>query len=235
MATTGTAAVNPYYDADGITIHRGDCLEIMAALAPVNVVLADPPYNVGKNYASHNDAMPWGEYVDWLRCRLTACASLASEVVFFPGKNNLLAAHEVLDGTGLRPIRVLGWHKKEFAGDQWNGGPAMSWEPVIWASSATKPAFNKLYGPWGRDFLVVNSTHGDPFAKLHPCPKPVQVMRWLVGLFCPPGGTVLDPFAGTGATLRAAKDLGRRAIGIELEPAYCDAAITRLAQGVLAF
>jgi site-specific DNA-methyltransferase (adenine-specific) len=227
-------AVTPYYDADGITLYAGDCLKVLPNLAPVDVVITDPPYNVGKAYASHDDNLPPDAYLEWLRARLAACATLAGEVVYFPGRNNLLATLEVLHGTGLRPVRVLGWHKREFAGDMWNGGPAMCWEPVVWASSAQRPAFNKLFGPWGRDFLVINATHGDPFFKLHPCPKPVEVMRWLVGLFCPPGGTVLDPFAGTGATLRAAKDLGRKAVGIELEPAYCDAAIHRLGQGVLA-
>jgi site-specific DNA-methyltransferase (adenine-specific) len=194
----------------------------------------DPPYNARMPYGEHNDAMPAEQYEAWLRGILGQCAALAPEVVFFPGARNLLGASALLEGTGLRPVRVLGWHRREFAGDKWLGGPAMCWEPVIWASRAEKPHYNRIFGTWGRDFLIVNATHGDPYFKLHPCPKPVEVMRWLVGLFCPPGGIVLDPVAGTGTTLRAAQDLGCRAVGIELEEAYCQAAIQRLGQGVFA-
>ena len=69
----------------------------------------------------------------------------------------------------------------------------------------------------------------------HPCPKPLPWMLWLVGLVSQEGETVLDPFAGSGTTLRAARDLGRRAIGIEIEERYCEIAVQRLAQGVLEF
>lgn len=68
----------------------------------------------------------------------------------------------------------------------------------------------------------------------HPSPKPEQVMRRLVEVVTTAGQTVLDPFMGSGTTLRAAKDLGRRAIGIELEERYCEIAAKRCAQEVLA-
>ena len=66
----------------------------------------------------------------------------------------------------------------------------------------------------------------------HPCQKPVALMRWCLS-FC--DGTILDPFMGSGTTLRAAKDLGRQAIGIEIEEKYCEIAANRLRQKVLAF
>ncbi len=154
--------------------------------------------------------------------------------MFFPGVVNALDTAETLKGTGLRVHRLLAWHKREFAGDKWNGGPAMCWEPIVWATAEPTPFFNRVYGNAGRDFLVVNETKGDPFKGPHPCPEPLPVMRWLVGLFLPAGGSVLDPFAGSGTTLRAAADAGCTAVGIELNHAYIALIHERMAQGALA-
>ena len=67
----------------------------------------------------------------------------------------------------------------------------------------------------------------------HPCPRPIDAMRYLVQMFCPPGGTVLDPFMGSGTTLVAAKSTGRRGIGIEIEEKWCVLSIDRCRQEVL--
>ena len=69
----------------------------------------------------------------------------------------------------------------------------------------------------------------------HPTQKNVDLMRHLIGMLSDETGTILDPFMGTGTTLRAAKDMGRRAIGIEVEEQYCEVAAKRMAQGVLDF
>lgn len=67
----------------------------------------------------------------------------------------------------------------------------------------------------------------------HPCPRKIAHVKWLVRWWSEPDDTVLDPFMGSGATLRAAKDLGRRAIGIEIVERYCEIAANRLRQEVL--
>jgi len=72
-----------------------------------------------------------------------------------------------------------------------------------------------------------------PSADEHPTQKPVELMRFFMRLHTDPADLILDPFMGSGTTLVAAKQLGRRAIGIEIEEKYCAVAVERLAQGVL--
>ena len=227
----------PYYSDGAVTIYHGDALKVTASMPDdvVDAVITDPPYNVGKDYGpDHDDRMDPGDYRAWMIRWLRVAAALSRDaVVFTPGLTNLPMALEVLPHADLRLARILGWHRKEFAGDKWNGGPAMSWEPVIWATTQEKPYFTKTFGTYGRDFLVVNSTHGNPWAQLHPCPKPIEVMRWLVGLFTPPGGSVLDPFVGSGTTLEAAKQSGRTSIGIDLSLGHCKTAALRCSQETL--
>ncbi len=227
--------IKPYYESGGITIYNGRVEDVLPGLeaSSVDVVLTDPPYNVGKDYGEHNDSMSPEDYGAWMAEVLSQLGRVSKDsVIFFPGTTNVFKASSWLRDP-LQFHRLLGWHKKEFAGDKWTGGPAMCWEPIVWASKGEKPSFNKVYGIGGRDFLVVPSTHGNPYHKVHPCPKPLPVMQWLVGLFAPEGGLVLDGFSGTGTTLRAAKDLGRRAIGIEREERFCEVAATRMSQEVL--
>lgn len=82
-----------------------------------------------------------------------------------------------------------------------------------------------------RSVLQVRSEHG---RAVHPTQKPLGILRPLIQYSCSIDGTMLDPFAGSGSTLLAARELGRRAIGIEAREDYCEAAVKRLAQGVLA-
>jgi len=70
--------------------------------------------------------------------------------------------------------------------------------------------------------------------KWHPTQKPIPVMRWCIQQAPDETVTILDPFMGSGTTLRAAKDLGRKAIGIEVEERYCEIAAKRMSQSVMA-
>ena len=88
-----------------------------------------------------------------------------------------------------------------------------------------------------RDFHVANSSAivSDTTApqRQHPCPRPLDQVRFIVSQWVRPGGLVLDPFCGSGTALVAAKNLGRRAIGIEIEEKYCEIAAKRHAQDCL--
>ena len=194
--------------------------------------ITDPPYNCGKRYDVHRDDMGAEDYRQWLASCLAALRT--DNLVYTPGDAHFWDAPPILTDAGFPHLnRMLGWHKKEFAGDKWTGGPAICWEPIIWASrtaasGASGKLFNRVFGTAGRDFLVVDSTHGDPWAREHPCPKPLPVARWLVGLFCPVGGCVLDPFMGTGTVGAASMLAGRRFVGAEISPTYFDAACRRI-------
>lgn len=82
-----------------------------------------------------------------------------------------------------------------------------------------------------RSVQYVRSEHG---RAVHPTQKPLGILRPLIEYSCPRDGILLDPFAGADSSLLAARDLGRRAVGIEISEEYCEATIARLAQGVLA-
>jgi SAM-dependent methyltransferase len=108
-----------------------------------------------------------------------------------------------------------------------------SWDPVIfWRNGPNTEPNSEVVN---RDYHVGNvaGVLGDRVG--HPCPRPLDTMSHIVACSAPTGGTILDPFCGYGTTLRAAKDLGRKAIGIEIEERYCEIAARRCAQEVMEF
>lgn len=170
-----------------------------------DVVLSDPPYGVGK--ALWDDDIP---ELDWL----TRARSFAAVVAFTPGVRPLFRYPE--------PDWLIAWARP--ASTQSNGlGGINNWEPVLVYGSRTLPTDLITLSHPGRS----NET-GD-----HPTPKPLGLYRRLVALLSKPGETILDPFMGSGTTLVAAKSLGRKAIGIEIEERYCEIAANRCRQEVL--
>jgi site-specific DNA-methyltransferase (adenine-specific) len=129
---------------------------------------------------------------------------------------------------GLRFVRFGIWVKPngapQFTGDR----PATGWEGVaILHRADVKLRWN---GGGGHGVWTVNKEN-----TAHPTGKPLRLVQRLVTLFSEPDELVCDPFMGSGTTLLAAKNLGRRAVGVELEERYCEIAATRLNQGVLDF
>lgn len=126
---------------------------------------------------------------------------------------------------GLEAIRIGAWVKRnpcpQFTGDR----PGQGWEAVI----LLHPPGRKKWSGGGKAATWTSTvSHG-----LHPTEKPLYLISEWVRLFTDPGETILDPFMGSGTTLRAAKDLGRKAIGIEIDEKYCEIAARRMAQEVL--
>ena len=218
--------MRPYYDEDGITIYHGDCRKVLPLLSTEGVtVVSDVPYGralrSGWNGA-HGDCEIANDNDTALRDHVVAWAvAHAIPAVIF-------GSPAIPRPEGVTHDRVLIWDKGDHVG---MGDLSWPW----------KPNYEEIYilgegfaGPRTTSvlrYLAIAGTVAVTQGRSHPTEKPVGLMRDLI-LKCP-GHTVLDPFMGSGATLVAAKSVGRRAIGIEIEERYCDIAVRRLAQSVM--
>jgi len=206
--------MTPYFDDGQITIFNADCRDILPTLEPgsVDLVLTDPPYGV--KYAEWDAEVPYA-ILPWL-------LSISRQSVLWFGASAMLQTD--LTSFDVSPDRVLVWAPKFSLSKTGKNGIYYRWHPIY-----TWNLPDKHQGPT-HDVLTVSTECGNWWN--HPATKPLELMRLLAGI-SPENGVILDPFMGSGSTIRAAKDLGRRAIGIELEERYCEIAVKRLAQQVL--
>jgi site-specific DNA-methyltransferase (adenine-specific) len=220
--------VKPYYEEAGITIYHGDCREILPELS-CDALVTDPPFGIGwgrATWADSSDAYP--ELMRWLVGEAKRAVPAGWCFVFqamlncahfhewFPEGWRLFAACK--NFAQIRPTGV--WH---------------SWDPVVFWRNGEAFRNRDVSEVINRDFHIGNVAGLFAYRAGHPSPRPLDTMRHIVALSTARRGFVCDPFMGSGTTLRAAKDLGRRAIGIEIEERYCEIAAKRLAQGVLPF
>lgn len=218
--------MTPYYQDDAVTIYHGDCWSVTAWLE-ADVLVTDPPYGIswskgagigvgGAHSGIANDAdtavrdialTMWGDR-PWI-----VFASLRAPLP--PNWKQSLVFHKDCHNAGLVGVRR-----------PWRN----NWEPVFVGGSwpDQTPRIDAVVRTYE---LAATGYSGYVTRAGHPHAKPVDVMTQLIGA-CPPG-VVADPFMGSGSTLRAAKDLGRKAIGIEIEERYCEIAAKRMAQEVL--
>ncbi len=224
--------MKPYYEHAGITIYHGDCREIRPGLS-CDFVVTDPPFNVGYHYESYSDNLSGDEYSNLLKSTITPPAI----VIHYPEDMFRVAL-----AIGCCPDKCVAW--------TYNALTPRKWRMFAWFGMA--PDFSLVRQPyknpgdkrilkalgdgktgaslydWWHCEQVKNVSH-DKTA--HPCQMPISTMK--KALLVTPGKIVLDPFMGSGTTLRAAKDIGRQAIGIEIEEKYCEIAAKRLSQEVL--
>jgi site-specific DNA-methyltransferase (adenine-specific) len=209
--------VKPYYEEDGITIYHGDCREVLPSLE-ADLVLTDPPYGMSfrSNYrVIKHDAIAEDGFLPLDAIVLAIGAAQRAAYVFCRWDN--LAELP-------KPSSVLAWVKNNWSMGDLQHEHGRQWEAIA------------FYPKDGHEFYkrIPDVVFGDRTGnEQHPTEKPISVLK--VVLQANVGESVLDPFMGSGTTLRAAKDLGRRAIGIEIEEKYCEIAAKRLAQKVLDF
>ena len=216
-----------YYQDDWVTIYHGDCLEVTEWLG-ADVMITDPPYGVGFSGKRHKEkTVSTGGYESYedssenhanvVVPAIEKFVKTGKRAMMTPGETNLFRFPE--------PTHVGAIYYP--AGNGSNSWGFSCWQPIFYYG---KDPF--LSDGLGRRPDSLSSSHTSP--KLgHPCPKPLEVMEWFVNRCSRTGETIADPFAGSGSTLVAAKSLGRRAIGVEIEEKYCEIAAKRCTQDYL--
>lgn len=228
--------IRPYYSDDSCIVLLGDCRELLPHIGPVDLVLTDPPYGVGYVTARRSRTDPLvapiagDESLNLLADAMPLLDRLLRQdrhAYFFSSARKIGQTCEIV-ADYWKVKNVLVWDKGDAGsvGDL-DAGYGVTWEGIVYANKGRR----SLIGPRPRTVYRYEwSGTRDP---VHPTVKPVGVLTWLASKSSEPGETILDPFMGSGTTLRAAKDLGRKAIGIEIEERYAEIAAKRLQQSVL--
>lgn len=225
--------ISPYYEDDAVTLYCGDSAALLPALAEsgrsAGMVLTDPPYH-DITHAGARTATARTPLVTFasiavadLRSTLSSCTALCpSWVVLFCDWRHA-ADLESSPPAGLRYVRSGVWIKPDAAPQFTGDRPGTGWESVAVLHSI---GGRMRWNGGGRHAVWTHSVcRGE-----HPTQKPEALCGHLIRLFSNAGDTVLDPFCGSGSVLRAAKDNGRRAIGIEIDERWCKLAARRLRQ-----
>ena len=198
--------------AEGIELYLGDCRDVLPTLPKVDAVVTDPPYGVDFGYLSFDDAEK--AVVELAEGWLPACRGLANVVAFSTGR--------LTQWIYPRPSWVLGWASRSGQGNTPWGFPCY-WPILVYGKD---PYLSRSLGsrPDTCFPMIIDMDKID-----HPCPKPLNVWRWLIDRVSI-SGTILDVFMGSGTTGVACVQLERKFIGIELEPKYFDIACKRIDQ-----
>jgi site-specific DNA-methyltransferase (adenine-specific) len=205
-----------YYKDDFVTIYNGDSKIIVPQLGSFDLLLTDPPYGMSfqSNYRNQKHDKIFGddqldsEFINYLT-RLAGCAAYV-----FCRWDNLRDMP--------KPKSVVVWVK-----DNWSMGDLKHEHGRQWEACCFYPGKRHEFKKRIPDVIKARRT-GNGF---HPTEKPVDLMLQLIE--CNIAEIILDPFAGSGTTGRAAKDLGKKCILIEREEKYCEIAANRMLQEVL--
>lgn len=235
--------LKPYYQDDFVTLYHARCEDVLPSLA-FDAVFTSPPYNLtdasrGKpsgssykaladGYASYSDDMPHSEYVAWQNDLTSAIWDK------LPNHGAMFYNHKQInrDGVARLPLELVAPQcilRQIITWDRGSGHINCFWyytPRTEWVLLYAKPEFRLstmgIFDLWKIPFETRSE---------HPAPFPLGLPMRALTTF--EFHTVFDPFAGSGTTLRAAKDLGRRAIGCEIDERYCEIAAKRCAQEVL--
>lgn len=242
----------PYYADEHVTLYHGDCRQIMLTLGPVDCIVADPPYG--------ETSLPWDRWPDgWvaaatevtrsMRCFGSMRMFLRRFAEFDPyWKLSQDVVWRKENGSARTTDRFRRTHEiaTHWYWGRWDechhetpretvGRPKLRTEWKRPEASYVQGQFgSRVWDDDGTRLMrsVINAPNMTGHAT-HPTEKPISILDPLIRYACPPGGTVLDPFAGSGSTAEAARQSGRRAVLIEADERYCELIVRRMAQGVL--
>lgn len=217
------------------TLYLGDCLEIMAALDPVDHCISDPPYEdelhkaMGRIRRNDGREMVQSLGFDGVNAQRGEIARAVTELsggwaVLFTLAEGVRAWRDDLQAAGAKWDTCLAWVKPD-ASPRFNGqGAARGFECAVTAWCG------KGYRRWNSGGKRGVYTHCVNVGRdgRHPTEKPVSLMAEIVADFTRPGEVILDPFLGSGTTLVACAKLGRKGIGIEVDPGHFDTACSRV-------
>lgn len=222
--------MEPYYDDGQITIFCGDCRDVLPTIesGSVDMVLTDPPYNAINRATGGLRVFDKGD-ADALPVDVAALADefmrLASGSIYVWCSDEQYTDWTMAFKDAGLTTRICAW---------WKSDPSPMNGEHLWLSAIELCVFARKSGAYFGLHCEPPIWKGPIERDVdHPTPKPEWLMRKLIQASSKPGDLIIDPFMGSGTTLRAAKDLGRRAIGIELSEAHCSVAVKRLAQQVL--
>ena len=234
----------------------GDCIEVLAKVRKpfVDLIFADPPFNIGYKYDKYNDRQKREEYVAWTKDWMMACKKVLKPTgSFYIAIGDEYAANVriIADGLGLIMRNWIIWHytfgqqmKKKFArshthifyfvNDEKNftfndcAVRVPSDRQLIYSDKRANPAGKMPDDVW-TEYPRVCGTFKER-AGWHPCQMPENLLKRIIAVSSNPRDRVLDPFSGSGTTLAAAYQLGREYVGIEISQKYVKNARKRLAE-----
>jgi len=253
--------MTPYYEHAGITIYHGDCRELLPTISGVNCTVTSPPYNTlgarvpikpsggfgsqrlggwvkNLHRDGYADDMDETAYAEWQAAIavLVRESSVPGASFFYNHKQRSR------NGRTIHPIQITdtfkGWTLRQEL--VWDRGGAVQFNARMFAPCDERIVWmfrDDGEFIWNQEYAVDLSIWrmSPPKDETgHPCPYPETLPARCIGATTAPGDLILDVFAGAGTTLLASKNLGRKAIGIEIEERYCEIAAKRLSQEVLA-
>lgn len=251
------AAFRPYYEDARTILYRGDCRQLikslfLPALLSVDLVITDPPYA--------ETSLGWDRRVQgWM----DVCQIATKSLWCFGSLQMFMDLARAGETAGWNRSQEIVWEKhngSSFHADRfkrvhelvvhfYRGSWSELYKKPVTTPDATAPTVRRKQRPphtghikagsytshdggprLMRSVIYARSCHGEAE---HPTQKPLEIIKPLIEYSCPPGGLILDPFCGSGSVLVAAKQMGRRAIGIEIDKRYIAVAAKRLSQEVL--
>jgi DNA modification methylase len=224
--------MTPYYSADGITIYNADCREIVPGLDAKSLVVTDIPYNIKFHYQGYKDNLKDDVFKELLKIAVRA----PSVVLCYPE-----IMFDVYDAVKRKPEECVAW--------VYNTNTPRQHRQISWFG--TKPDFSKIKQPYKNPndkrikALMKNGSQGTNIYDWwevqqvknvsaekteFPCQIPLEIMKRIIMIT--DADIIVDPFMGSGTTLLAAKELGKKAIGIELVERHCQIAVERIKKGL---